>query len=272
MNSLPPVLSIAGSDCSAGAGVQADLKTITALGGYGLTAVTAIVSETPGKVSRLALVEPGLIEDQIRILFEAFPIRSAKTGMLGGAAQIDAVVRAWKAHAGSTPLVVDPVMVATGGGKLLMDDAVSALVEMVLPLARVITPNMDEAAVLWDREVDSREAMEACAAALAERFQTAVLLKGGHLPDERADDVLVEAGGVHWFEGRRTPGVSTHGTGCTLSSALAALLAHGMDLPEAVALAKRYVSSAIKRHLEWTSPAGPVHALHHDAARDHRPT
>lgn len=270
--SPPPVLSIAGSDCSAGAGIQADLKTITVLGGYGLTALTAIVSETPGKVSRLSLVEPELIEDQIRVLFEGFPIRAAKTGMLGGIDQVEAVARAWSAHAGHIPLVVDPVMVATGGGKLLMDGAVQALVTRILPLATVITPNMDEASVLWKKPIETRDAMAACAADLATRFQTAVLLKGGHLQDDRADDVLVHEGGLTWFEGKRTPGVSTHGTGCTLSSALATQLALGLDLVNAAAAAKRFVSTAIERHLEWTGSIGPVHALHHDAARDIRPS
>ena len=270
--SLPPVLSIAGSDCSAGAGIQADLKTITALGGYGLTAVTAIVSETPGRVSQLALVEPGLIEDQIRVLFEGFPILAAKTGMLGGLDQVEAVARAWAAFAGDIPLVVDPVMVATGGGSLLMDGAVTALATQILPLATVITPNMDEAGALRGRRIESREAMAACASDLADHFQTAVLLKGGHLKDDRADDVLVHAGGLTWFEGKRTPGVSTHGTGCTLSSALATHLALGLDLVNAVAAAKRFVSAAIERHLQWTGSIGPVHALHHDAARDQRPS
>jgi hydroxymethylpyrimidine/phosphomethylpyrimidine kinase len=263
---LSPVLSIAGSDCSAGAGIQADLKTITALGGYGLTAVTAVVSETPGKLSTLALVEPELITDQIRVLLGAFPIQAAKTGMLGGAAQVAAVAKAWRTHAGATPLVVDPVMVATGGGKLLMDDAVTALVQEILPLATVITPNMDEAAVLWDRSVETHEAMEACATELAARFETAVLLKGGHLPGGEADDVLAVDGNLTWFRGERTPGVSTHGTGCTLSSALATFIARGMALPDAVTEAKQFVTMAIQRHLEWTSDLGPVHALHHAAA------
>ena len=262
--SPPPVLSIAGSDCSAGAGIQADLKTMSALGCYGLTALTSVVSETPGRVSLVRLLEPEFIADQVRVLFEGFPIAGAKMGMLGGAEQVAAVVEAWQRYAGAVPLVVDPVMVATGGGRLLNEDAVKGMREQVLPLARVITPNMDEAEVLWGRSVTTREGMAACAADLAAVFGTAVLVKGGHLIHDRAADVLCDQDGVEWYETERVDGVHTHGTGCSYSAAIACGLAKGLALRAAVAEAKAFIARAIRQHFEWKSAAcGSIHALNH---------
>ncbi len=261
---LPPILTMAGSDASCGAGVQADLKAITSLGGYALNALTSVVSETPGRVSRVQLLEPDFIADQIRVLFEGFPIAAAKTGMLGGEAQVRAVVAAWQAHARpGLPLVVDPVMVATGGGRLLEEGAVRAVRDLLLPLATLVTPNMDEAAVLWGRPVQTRADMAACAEALANDFGTAVLVKGGHLEDGSAADVLWAEGALHWLEGERTPGVHTHGTGCSLSASIATGLGLGLPLHEAVARAKTYVAGAIRQHLAWQGGLGEVHALDH---------
>lgn len=261
--SPPPILSIAGSDCSAGAGIQADLKAISALGGYALTALTSVVSETPGKVSMIRLLDAAFILDQIRILLTAFPMKAAKTGMLGGADQVRAVVEAWKSAAQAPPLVVDPVMVATSGGRLLQDEAVSVMCGELFPLATLITPNMDEAAVLWQRPVETRADMEACAKDLGQRYQTCVLVKGGHLAGDAAADVLQTAGETLWLEAARTPGVQTHGTGCTYSAAIAAGIGHGLSLPEAVSKAKKHVSAAIAQHFCWTHQAGTVHALNH---------
>ncbi len=262
---LPPILTMAGSDASCGAGVQADLKAITALGGYALNALTSVVSETPGRVSRVQLLEPDFIADQIRVLFEGFPIAAAKTGMLGGEAQVRAVVAAWQAHARpGLPLVVDPVMVATGGGRLLEEGAVRAVREQLLPMATLVTPNMDEAGVLWCRGVRTRADMAACAEDLAQTLGTAVLVKGGHLKDGSAADVLVTCdGNPMWFEGERTPGVHTHGTGCSLSASIATGLGLGLPLREAVARAKTYVAGAIRQHLSWQGGLGDVHALDH---------
>lgn len=254
---------MAGSDCSAGAGIQADLKAISALGGYALTALTSVVSETPGKVSIVRLLDPEFIADQIRLLFEAFPIQAAKTGMLGGVAQVEAVVRTWKQFAGEVPLVVDPVMVATSGGKLLEDEAVQAVKSQLLPLATLITPNMDEAEVLWGRPVTTRKEMEHCANDLSQTFQTSVLVKGGHLQDDSADDVLCTADAIIWLEAQRTHGVQTHGTGCTYSAAIAAALGQGFPLEAAVEEAKDFVSRAIAGHFAWAHHAGTVHALNH---------
>lgn len=260
----PVVITIAGSDSSCGAGVQADLKAITALGGYALNALTSVVSETPGLVSQVRLLDADFIADQMRVLFAGFPIAAAKTGMLGGNAQVQAVVDVWKQFGhGRMPLVVDPVMIATSGGKLLEDDAVSALINDLLPLATLITPNMDEARVLWAREVRSIGDMEACARDLSARFGTAVLVKGGHLNGDAAD-VLCDKDDVSWHTAPRTAGVHTHGTGCTFSAAIATGLAHGLPLKEAVDQSKRFISRAIAQHFCWQSAGtGPVHALNH---------
>lgn len=262
----PPVLSIAGSDCSAGAGIQADLKSITAMGGYGLTALTSVVSETPGRVSMVRLLDAALIEDQVRVLFGGFPIAAAKMGMVGGLEQVEAVAAVWQEQGASrgVPLVVDPVMVATGGGRLLEEDAISAVRDLLLPQALLITPNMDEAEVLWGRAVTTRDEMSSCAEDLAQGFGTAVLVKGGHLRDESAADVLYHHGGREWFEAPRVEGVHTHGTGCSYSAAIATGLGLGRDLRQAVAEAKAFIARAISQHFEWPSDKdGVVHALNH---------
>ncbi len=243
--------------------MQADLKTITALGGYGLTALTSVVSETPLIVSKVQLLDAAMVQDQIQVLVEAFPIKAAKTGMLGAAPQIEAVVTAWKPMAESgVPLVVDPVMVATSGGRLLDEAAVSVMTGALFPLARIITPNMDEAAVLLGDKITTRQQMEEGARALAGQYGCAVLLKGGHLESNDAPDVLVDGAQTHWLENRRVHGVHTHGTGCTLSAAIAAGLAHGLELTEAVMQAKTYVAKTITQHLRW----GGIDALNHQHA------
>lgn len=263
MSPPPPVLTIAGSDSSCGAGVQADLKAISALGGYALNALTSVVSEAPGIVSMVRLLEADFVADQIRVLFESFPIVAAKTGMLGGREQVLAVVKTWKALAPKgTALVVDPVMVATGGGKLLEDDAIESVRTQLLPLATVITPNMDEAGVLWNRPVTNREEMVQCAQDLAAEFGTSILLKGGHLTGA-ATDVLCHQGELSWHEAPRTHGVQTHGTGCTYSASIATGLALGLSLPQAVTQAKVYVSAAISDYYAWEGGTGSVHALNH---------
>ncbi len=256
---LPCVLTIAGSDSSCGAGVQADVTTITALGGYGLNALTSVVSETPGRVSMVHRLPAELIADQIHVLFDGFPIAAAKTGMLGGIDQVQAVVAAWITIGKEIPLVVDPVMVATGGGRLLEEDAIEAVKTLLLPLAKVITPNLDEAAVLWGRAVTTRAEMEACGHELSGEHGCAVLVKGGHLVNDAAADVLCLAGKATWFETERIPGVRTHGTGCSYSAAIATGLAKGLLLPEAVREAKAFVTRAISQHFAW----GNVHALNH---------
>jgi hydroxymethylpyrimidine/phosphomethylpyrimidine kinase len=258
---VPVILTIAGSDCSAGAGIQADLKTITALGGYGLTAVTGIVAETPLVVSQIQLVDADVVREQVRLLVEAYPIAAAKTGMLGGKAQIDAVVSAWQPMADDrVPLVVDPVMVATSGGRLLDQDAEEALVSRLFPLATLLTPNLDEAAVLVGEKITTRAEMEHHALALSARHRCAILLKGGHLSGDDVPDVLAADGALYWLEGRRIHGVHTHGTGCTYSAAIATGLGHGLSMLEAVRQGKEFVTHAIANHLRW----GGMEALNHN--------
>jgi hydroxymethylpyrimidine/phosphomethylpyrimidine kinase len=234
------------------------LKAISALGGYGLNALTSVVSETPGLVSQVRLLDAEFIADQVRVLFGGFPIAAAKTGMLGGRNQVHAVAETWRqlGH-GRIPLVVDPVMIATSGGRLLEDDAVRSLIEELLPLASLITPNLDEARVLWDRAVNDTGDMEACARELSARFDAAVLVKGGHLQGDAAD-VLCLDGELFWHTAPRTPGVRTHGTGCTLASAIATELGRGLALAKAIGRARTFVRAALEAAPGLGSGAGPM--------------
>lgn len=267
-NLPPPVLSIAGSDCSGGAGIQADLKTFSALDCYGLTALTSVVAEVPAKVDSIQLLSAEMIIAQIRVLTETFPVAAAKTGMLGGKEQIAAVVAAWQPMAEiGIPLVVDPVMVATSGSRLLSEDSMNEMTQKLFPLAHLITPNMDEASALLGVVIQSRDDMSNAAVTLAEKFGCAVLLKGGHLQGDEAPDVLVNHKNIHWLEGRRIHGVHTHGTGCTYSAAITAGLAKGLPLLDAVRWGKLFVAQAIEGHFRWTTTVGEVDALNHHATK-----
>ena len=262
----PPVaLTIAGSDNSCGAGIQADLKTFTALGVYGLTAVTCVVSEVPGRVEKVQAVTPDVLRSQIRILFEAYPITAVKTGMLYSRALLRVVSEELADRLGMFHLVVDPVMVASSGDPLLKKDAVRAYEEELLPLADVITPNLDEAAVLLGRKITTQRAMIAAAGELHAKYGAAVLLKGGHLNGREAVDVLCDRRGTREFTLRRLRGCETHGSGCTLSAALAAGLARGRSLSTAVAEAKKFLHRAISRQLQWKRGKNRTRALRHDS-------
>ncbi len=267
--SLPVVMSIAGSDNSAGAGAQADLKTISALGAYGVTAITCVVAEAPGKVSAIQAIEPPIVAEQIRLLFEAFPVAAVKTGMLYSREIIEVVANALQSAIrnpqSAIPLVVDPVMVATSGDPLLQADAIALYVERLFPMASIITPNLDEAAVLLGRPLVNLEDMRIGGRELARRFGTAILLKGGHLREAVATDLLFADGEMYEFSAPFVPGVSTHGTGCTFSAAIAALLARGDPLVEAVGSGKRFTTSAITNHLRWEKNGRTTDALHHFA-------
>ncbi len=252
----PVVLTIAGSDNSAGAGLQADAKTIAALGGYALTAVTCVVAEVPGAVSMVQPVRAGVVAEQVRLSFEAFPVGAVKTGMLFSRAIIEAVVEALRAatadRAAKPPLVVDPVMVASSGDSLLRPEAVNACRRMLIPLATLVTPNLDELAVLSGRRVTNRKEMEAAGSALAAECGVAFLLKGGHLRGREAVDVLVEPGGRRErFAAPFIRGVDPHGTGCAYSAAIATGLARGASLGEAVGAAKGFITRAIERRHRW---------------------
>jgi hydroxymethylpyrimidine/phosphomethylpyrimidine kinase len=271
MSTLPVILSIAGSDNSAGAGAQADLKTMTALGVYGVTAITCIVAEVPGKVSAIQPAEPRIVAEQIRLLFGAFPIAAIKTGMLYSREIIetvcDTLAELQAGHIHRPFLVVDPVMVATSGDSLLEPNAVALLRERLFPLAHLITPNLEEVRVLLGRPVTSSAEMDRAGDDLVRQFGTSFLLKGGHLREGRATDLLCAADGArHRFTAPFISGVSTHGTGCTTSAAIASHMARGLALPEAVERTKLYVTRTIRKHYRWTGADGrQTDALNHTA-------
>jgi hydroxymethylpyrimidine/phosphomethylpyrimidine kinase len=248
----PVVLTIAGSDNSGGAGLQADLKTFTTLGVYGTSAVTCVVAEHPGRVLNITPLPPGRVADQVRLVLEAFPVGAIKTGMLHSAAIIAAVELAIApALKAGVPLVVDPVMVASTGRPLMKPDAMAAL-RKFMARAAVVTPNRDEAALLWGRKISNLEELEQAARELARLLGgPAILAKGGHLRIGQAVDVLAGRDGkLRRFSTKRIPGVDPHGTGCTYSAAIAAGLARGLALPQAVALGKRFITRALKRRFE----------------------
>lgn len=271
----PPVaLTIGGSDCSSGAGIQADLKTFGACGVYGLTALTCIVAEVPGKVKAVHAVKPTALRQQIEILFENFPIRAVKTGMLYSAELIHEVAAAlervadWRDE--ELPLVVDPVMVATSGDPLMTGDAVKAYKEVLFPLADLITPNLDEVRVLTGIDVTDYQGMKSAGAQLVETYKCGFVVKGGHLGEQEgvARDYLMTEQGAFRLEAPYTAGFSSHGTGCTFSAALTAHLALGQNREDATESAKKFVTSAISRHFKWDLPGADasVHALNHFAS------
>jgi len=261
----PVALTIAGSDSSAGAGIQADLKTFGALGVYGLTAVTCVVAETPGKVSRIEPINPEMVRAQIEVVAKNFRVAAIKTGLLYSAAIISEVARTITDLQIRLPLIVDPVITATGGDPLLEGGAVETYQKELFPLASLITPNLDEASHLLGRKVADRAAMEGAGKELHEKFGAAVLLKGGHLTGDSALDLLFTDGRVIEFSAPFVRDVATHGTGCTYSAAITAGLAKGMPLADAITRAKEFVTKCISGHFRWTSGSGNIDALRHDS-------
>ena len=266
--SPPVVLTVAGSDNSAGAGIQADLKTFTALGAYGLTAVTCVVAEVPGHVAALQAVDLDVVRSQVSLSLATYPVAAIKTGLLHSRAIVELVADLYadRAPADRPPLVVDPVMVATSGRRLLAPDAVAAYRERLFPLATVVTPNLDEARALLDgRPLPDVDSLRAAARELSARYGTAFLLKGGHLAGDHAHDVLCTAqGNLYEYRAPFVCGISTHGTGCTYSAAIAAWLAHRpADLPAAVEDAKSYVTAAIAQSYAWHHAGQRIAALRH---------
>lgn len=263
---VPVALTIAGADSSSGAGVQADLKTFSALGVYGLTAITCIVAETPGLVSRIEAVSAEMVRAQMEVLLKSFPVAAIKTGLLFSGAIVSAVAQTLRAHAGkaTSTLVIDPVMIATSGDLLLRDDAVEAYERDLFPLAALVTPNLDEAARLLGEPIGDLQAMRAAGARLTEKYRIPVLLKGGHLSGADAIDLLFAAGNVVEFSAPFSRGIATHGTGCTYSAAITASLANGFSLEGAVRHAKKFVTATIAQHLSWETASGaPLDALNH---------
>ncbi len=262
-NSPPTALTIAGSDSSAGAGLQADLKTFTALGVYGLTAVTCVVAETPGRVSRIEPVSAEVVREQIEVLAKSFPIAAIKTGLLCSAEIVHAVSRSLVDLA-RTPLVVDPVMIATTGQQLLEPSAIALYEKELFPLATLIMPNLDEAAQLLGEKIQDRQSMERAAWALSEKYRAAVLLKGGHSSGDYAVDLLSARGRITEFSAPFVCDVATHGTGCTYSAAITAGLASGLSLEEAICRAKTFVTASIAQRFRWRLRTGKnLDALNH---------
>ena len=265
---VPVALSIAGSDSSAGAGVQADIKTFSAHGVYGLTAVTCVVAEIPGKVSRVEPVSAKIVREQIEVLANDFPIAAIKTGLLCSAGIVSAVAKTIldmdKISAPRVPLVIDPIFVATSGDSLLDPAAIETYEKELFPLASLITPNLDEAGRLLGAKIKDRRSMHHAGKELEKRFKTGILLKGGHLPGERAVDLLFAKGKMVEFSAPFVRGVATHGTGCTYSAAITAGFASGLSLENAIGAAKKFVTESIARRFQWTSRSGDtLQALRH---------
>ena len=259
-------LSIAGSDCSSGAGIQADLKTFSTHGCHGLTALTCVVAETPGNVASIHPVPPAILQQQIEILLEAYPVKAIKTGMLYSKAHLVAVTEILSEYK-HIPLVTDPVMVATSGSQLLDKNAIQSYRDRLLPLASLITPNMPEASVLLDEPVEIKSDLEPAAKKLSELFKTSILLKGGHLPDNGDRlDVLWHNGTAHHFTAPLIEIGCTHGTGCTLAAAITAQLSQGVDMVDAIRKSVEWVHSCISDSFKWPSPSDPkqnIHCLNH---------
>ncbi len=254
MSSHPIALTIAGSDCSGGAGIQADLKTFQHLGVHGLSAITSIVSETPLIVRQIEPVTMPLLQDQINLLLESYPVGAIKTGLLPTRATTIAVFEILKKI--NLPLVVDPVMVASSGTQLVDNTTVAILTSRLLPITTLVTPNMAEASAILDRPVSTESDLESAARDISERYQTSCLVKGGHLPGNGDRlDVLWHNGQTHHYShpAADLPKEGIHGTGCTLSAAITAELAKGQPVEAAVQTAIDLVQKLITSAHSWAS-------------------
>ena len=254
---IPIVLTIAGSDSSAGAGIQADLKAISANGGYGASVITAITAQNTRGVTAAAELDLDLIRAQADAVFGDLRVAAVKTGMLASAPVIETVAKILRDHQ-PVHYVLDPVMISKTGFPLLRPDAVTALTELLLPMATLVTPNVHEARALTGMEVRTLAQAERAGRLLVHAGARAVLVKGGHLEEDTATDVLVTPDGVRTFPGERVDARHTHGTGCTFSAAIATQLAHGRSLENAIGRAKAYVTEAIRGGLPVGQGVGPT--------------
>ena len=253
---MKTALTIAGSDSCGGAGIQADIKTMTANGVYAMCAVTALTAQNTLGVTDILESTPHFLEEQLDAVFtDIFP-DAVKIGMVSSSALISAIAKKLRQY-GPKHIVVDPVMVATSGARLLQEDAVKALTGELLPLSEVVTPNIPEAEILSGMSIRSARDMETAARIISETYHCCVLCKGGHQIND-ADDLLWQNGQGQWFHGKRIPNPNTHGTGCTLSSAIAANLAKGYSLTESVERAKAYISGALNAMLDLGHGSGPM--------------
>ena len=262
---LKTALTIAGSDCSGGAGIQADIKTMTANGVYAMSAITALTAQNTMGVQGIFEVTPEFVGAQLDAIFEDIRPDAVKIGMVSSVSIIDIIAEKLKQYKVKT-VVLDPVMVATSGSKLIRDDAVAALKTKLFPLATLITPNIPEAEVLAGMQITNEAEMETAAKRIAHTHGCAVLCKGGHLTDQAstgaANDFLHHSQVSMWFHGQRIAHDNTHGTGCTLSSAITANLAKGHDLQTAISMAKTYIEGALSAGLNLGHGNGPVHHMH----------
>ena len=253
---MKTALTIAGSDSSGGAGIQADIKTMTANGVYATSAITALTAQNTTGVYGILESTPEFLANQLDCIFtDIFP-DAVKTGMVSSTALIAVIADKLRQY-GARNIVVDPVMVATSGARLISEEAVDALKEKLLPLATLLTPNIPEAEVLSGMTISDPAGMERAARAISEKYGCAVLCKGGHQVSD-ADDLLWREGAGVWFRGRRIQNSNTHGTGCTLSSAIASNLAKGYDLDQSVRQAKAYISGALAAMLDLGHGSGPM--------------
>ena len=253
---MKKVLTIAGSDSSGGAGIQADIKTMTMNGVYAMSAITALTAQNTLGVKAISDSTPDFLKEQLDAVFEDIFPDSVKIGMVSSSELIDVIYDRLKFY-NAKNIVVDPVMVATSGSSLIKKDAIETLTAKLLPIATVVTPNIPEAEVLSDMEIYDKENMARSAKVISEKYGCSVLLKGGHSIKE-ANDLLYENGRYIWFEGERIDNHNNHGTGCTLSSAIASNLAKGLKLEDAVRKAKDYITDALKAGLDLGSGSGPL--------------
>ncbi len=253
---MKTALTIAGSDSSGGAGIQADIKTMTANGVYAMSAITALTAQNTTGVQGIFEVSPDFLAQQLDSIFTDIRPDAVKIGMVSSTGLIEVIARKLREYRAEN-IVVDPVMVATSGAKLISDDAIAALKAHLLPLATVLTPNIPETEVLSGMTVRTPDDMVAAAKAISEQYRCAVLCKGGHQLND-ANDLLWRDGTSKWFNGKRIDNPNTHGTGCTLSSAIASNLAKGYDLDTSVQKAKAYISGALGAMLDLGRGSGPM--------------
>ena len=253
---MKTALTIAGSDCSGGAGIQADIKTMTMNGVYAMSAVTALTAQNTTGVTGIQESSPEFLEMQLDAVFEDIYPDAVKIGMVASGELIRAIADRLR-HYDAGNVVIDPVMVSTSGSALMRTDAVNTLVEELLPLATLVTPNIPEAEVLSGRTISTKEDMIEAAKQIGDENHCAVLLKGGHSVND-ANDLLYAEGRLTWFQGKRIDNPNTHGTGCTLSSAIASNLAKGFSLEDSVERAKSYISEALGAMLDLGKGSGPM--------------
>lgn len=253
---MKTALTIAGSDCSGGAGIQADIKTMTMNGVYAMSVITALTAQNTTGVRAIQESTPEFLREQLDAVFEDITPDAVKIGMVSSK-ELICVIADRLLQYKARNIVVDPVMVATAGSALIKTDAIQTLVTELLPIAALVTPNIPEAEVLCDFSISCKEDMEKAVKYIGDIYHCAVLLKGGHSIND-ANDLLYTDGCLHWFEGKRIDNSNTHGTGCTLSSAIAANLAKGYSLAEAVKRSKDYISSALAAMLDLGKGSGPM--------------